>query len=199
MRYWRRRKFQYGLRAMLLSVLVFSLLCSLFSIAPGAAQGLFTFPPDVCFPPLDVDDFHAETTWKTLGPWGAIHWSLAYGRKRWAVLFWAAMVVFLYWLKIGRIRRTTGVTFTRPQLAAGLARSLGRPALLAFTLLLIVYLAMLPAVIDRVEKDYQQAMFPFRDPQGFQVEADKAIQCIRSNQAWMAELRERAKAEAAKR
>jgi hypothetical protein len=201
-RYWRHRhKFQCSLRTMLVSVLVFSLLCSFFSVAPDVAQCLFAFPQDFYMPPRGVGGVNADVArafWGTLGPWtwGAIQWSLGYGGQRWAVLFWAAMVVLLYWLKTRRSRRTTGSPLTWQQLAAGLARSLGRPAMPAFTLLLIVYLAMLPAVIDRVEKDYQQAMFPFRDPEGFRAEADKAIRSVRSNEAWMAELRERAKGKA---
>jgi hypothetical protein len=191
--FWlKKRAYQFTIRALLIGTLIFYLLCGLVSALWGLVADL---PFQLWIPARNmggIDVGFIEPAIRAYGDagWAVYQW-VAYGGGYIALAIWAALMTLGYVHKIGKYQRQPEATcLTWTQRIAGLFRTLGRPAIALALPILLAYLAFVPNLLERTEKDFQEKIAFARHPEKYWAEVAKCVEQVRANEAEMKIIRE---------
>ena len=202
--WFRRRAFQFSIGEMLTFTFIVSLFCSLMVVVRSNEAVFSSFPFPLSMPARGwqgvTAGVYASAITTTYGqwPWAFFQWAVYQGPCL-TLALWAVLLVVLYGRRVRRMQRERNLPL--PEFGnrlRGVLRTLARPALVMSALMLVVYLVLAPGTLDQAEQEFQKKMMFARHPETHWSKVAKAVQKVRSDEKLMGELKEFAKAEAAK-
>ena len=191
----RRRAFQFSIRALMVLTLIVALFSSLMAVI--RPDGLLdSLAPLLTIPARGWRGLNADVYCYVITAsygkwiWAVFEWVAYYGPYL-TVALWAGLLMALQSRRMRRAYRQTGSPL--PGLRTRLRwlfRPIGRPALATAALVMIAYLLLAPANLDRIEQDFQRAMAFARNPQSYWAEVEEAVQKVRADKKTMARLKQ---------
>jgi len=184
--WFRRRRFQFSLRAMLTAVFVLCLLFGVISIAHTREGAFSEFPFDLAIPARELAGIGVDAAGlgrvfdAANGRWlfALVQW-FAYFGPYVSLVLWVAIVAAICGRKVTRNRSHGGDRSPRHHVAA-LLRSLGRPSLAFSATLFLAYLLVMPHIVLLIERTFQDGIaFPRRPASHW----DKVELCCREIEA----------------
>jgi hypothetical protein len=180
-----RRKFQYSLRSLFVLTFFWALLLGvlkMLDVLPGSLGDFWM--PTPCISPRGWYGVDAQELRKAV--------VTGYGNWTWAIWQWfgysgpyisvaLALALVALWHRV-RNRATSQAKRDR---WASLLRCLGRSALAAVTVWLLLYLAVAPSVVQSIDSAYQTRMEYVRNPQAYRDDMLKTIAEVRADTKWM--------------
>ncbi len=180
----------------------------LMSLSAVLVLGAFALAPDYlgghCWPPARGWEGYDAEVWSIFlntpqrpWHWAALQWT-AYAGGYVSAGLSLLLVGTWYRARHRRDRRHLSAEDCSPSRRAswgGLLHCLARSALAMAACCLLVYLALAPAVLRAVEKDYQRKIAYVRDPRAYSEKIRKAEAAIRNDPAAMEEIRAQVAAE----
>ncbi len=181
----RKHRFQYSLRTFLLVILLSPLALLAVSYAVNLIDVL---SPELHIPARAWENLEPRLLQKSVASkgepaiwlwWSLVQWSLYHGAYL-TMALWAFLVTLVILL---RRSGDLGRRLLSRKRWSCLPRTLGKPATVVASLLLMAYLAVVPLTIRRAEADFQHKIAFARNPESHWTKLRQAVAAVRAEEA----------------
>jgi hypothetical protein len=185
-RMFRKRKFQFSLRALLMSTVAMCLILGLYSyvglweVMHWALPFPLEIPNPVELPTLIPTGFPFPTGELA---WVLTSWAI-YGGPIWSIVLWA---VFIVVASMWKSKRQSSQSLRAPfaHRLAAVCRALGKPALVMAALLFLAYLVAAAHTLTVIEDTFQEGIAFARNPREYWARVEAAVRSIETDDVQM--------------
>ena len=188
-RMFRKRQFQFSLRALLMSTAAMCLILGLYSYV-----GLWEIMHWALPFPLEIPIPISVSTLLPFGlpfPTGELAWVLTswaiYGGPFWTIVLWAVFIVVASMWKSKR-PSPQGVGTPFALRLGAVCRALGKPALVMAALLFLAYLVAAAHTLTVIEDTFQKGIAFARNPREYWARVEAAVRSVETDDVQMKEI-----------